>query len=110
MRETLSRMTQNIYDDPAFFDGYSRLNRSVHGLDGATEWPALRAMLPDPRGLRVLDLGCGYGWFCRWAAQQGAAGDVFAGDDHGTPILFPLPHGRGSVSFGRGSDSVAIAR
>jgi ubiquinone/menaquinone biosynthesis C-methylase UbiE len=73
MRETLSRMTQNIYDDPAFFDGYSRLNRSVHGLDGAPEWPALHAMLPDLRGLRVLDLGCGYGWFCRWAAQQGAA-------------------------------------
>lgn len=66
-------MTQNIYDDPAFFEGYSRLNRSVQGLDGAPEWPALRALLPDLRGLRVLDLGCGYGWFCRWAAQQGAA-------------------------------------
>jgi ubiquinone/menaquinone biosynthesis C-methylase UbiE len=66
-------MTQNIYDDPAFFEGYSRLNRSIHGLDGAPEWPALRALLPDPRGLRVLDLGCGYGWFCRWAVEQGAA-------------------------------------
>ncbi|MDR3099746.1 MAG: class I SAM-dependent methyltransferase [Paraburkholderia sp.] len=66
-------MTQNIYDDPAFFAGYSRLNRSVQGLDGAPEWPELRALLPDLRGLRVLDLGCGYGWFCRWAAQQGAA-------------------------------------
>ncbi|WP_175864628.1 class I SAM-dependent methyltransferase [Burkholderia cepacia] len=66
-------MTQNIYDDPAFFEGYSRLNRSIHGLDGAPEWPALRALLPDLHGRRVLDLGCGYGWFSRWAAGQGAA-------------------------------------
>ncbi len=66
-------MTQNIYDDPNFFAAYARLGRSVEGLDGAAEWPALRALLPDLRGLRVLDLGCGYGWFCRWAAAQGAA-------------------------------------
>ena len=34
-RETLPHMTQNIYGDPAFFEGYSRLHRSVQGLDGA---------------------------------------------------------------------------
>jgi SAM-dependent methyltransferase len=66
-------LTQNIYDDEQFFAGYSRLPRSVEGLDGAPEWPALRALLPDLRGLDVLDLGCGFGWFCRWARQQGAA-------------------------------------
>jgi 2-polyprenyl-3-methyl-5-hydroxy-6-metoxy-1,4-benzoquinol methylase len=66
-------MTQNIYDNPEFYAGYSQLRRSVEGLDGAPEWPALRALLPDLRGLNVLDLGCGYGWFCRWAHEQGAA-------------------------------------
>ena len=66
-------MTQNIYDNEEFFAGYSRLPRSVEGLDGAPEWPALQAMLPDVRGRRVLDLGCGFGWFCRWAREQGAA-------------------------------------
>ncbi len=66
-------MTQNIYDDEEFFAGYSRLGRSVDGLDGAAEWPALRAMLPDLPGLKVLDLGCGFGWFCRWVRAQGAA-------------------------------------
>lgn len=66
-------MTQNIYDDPTFFAGYSRLDRSVEGLAGAPEWPALRALLPDLQSLRVADLGCGFGWFCRWARQQGAA-------------------------------------
>lgn len=66
-------MTQNIYDRPDFFEGYSRLDRSVRGLDGAPEWPALRALLPDLRDRRVVDLGCGFGWFCRWAREQGAA-------------------------------------
>ncbi|MBB6484043.1 class I SAM-dependent methyltransferase [Rhizobium lusitanum] len=66
-------MTQNIYDDPGFFEGYSRLQRSVSGLAGAAEWPAVRALLPELRGLDVIDLGCGFGWFCRWAAEQGAA-------------------------------------
>jgi SAM-dependent methyltransferase len=66
-------MAQNIYDRPDFFEGYSQLPRSVEGLDGAAEWPALRSMLPELSGLRVVDLGCGFGWFCRWAGQQGAA-------------------------------------
>jgi len=65
-------VTQNIYDDPEFFEGYSQLPRSIVGLDGAPEWASLRALLPDIRGRRVVDLGCGYGWFCRWAAEQGA--------------------------------------
>jgi SAM-dependent methyltransferase len=66
-------MTQNIYDDEAFFVNYSELPRSRFGLDGAQEWEALRAMLPDVSGSSVLDLGCGYGWFCRWTREQGAA-------------------------------------
>lgn len=66
-------MTQNIYDDPTFFEGYARLPRSIEGLDGAPEWAALRAMLPVLKGKRVLDLGCGFGWFCRWARQAGAS-------------------------------------
>ena len=69
----LTAMTQNIYDDPAFFAGYSQLGRSVDGLAGAAEWPALQAMLPPLHGLKVVDLGCGYGWFSRWAREQGAA-------------------------------------
>ena len=67
-------MTQNIYDNPEFFAGYSRLGRSVEGLEGAPEWPALSALLPELRGRKAVDLGCGFGWFCRWAREQGAAG------------------------------------
>jgi len=66
-------MAQNIYDNPAFFAGYSQLPRQVLGLDGAPEWPAIRAMLPDLRDKRVVDLGCGFGWASRWMREQGAA-------------------------------------
>ena len=66
-------MAQNIYDNPDFFAGYSQLPRQVEGLAAAPEWPALRAMLPDLAGKRVVDLGCGFGWFARWARSAGAA-------------------------------------
>jgi ubiquinone/menaquinone biosynthesis C-methylase UbiE len=64
-------MTQNIYDNDDFFAGYGTLTRSVEGLAGAPEWPSLRAMLRDVKGLDVVDLGCGFGWFCRWARENG---------------------------------------
>lgn len=66
-------MAQNIYDKPEFFGEYSQMQRSVHGLDGASEWPAVRALLPDLTGKRVVDLGCGFGWFSRLAMAEGAA-------------------------------------
>ena len=66
-------MTQNIYDNAGFFAGYSQLRRSVDGLDGAPEWPTIVSMLPAITGKRVVDLGCGFGWFCRWAREAGAA-------------------------------------
>ena len=50
-------MPQNIYDDPAFFAGYSTLPRSVLGLAGAAEGPSLQTLLPDLAGLRIVDLG-----------------------------------------------------
>ncbi len=66
-------MAQNIYDNGAFFEGYSQFPRSREGLAAAGEWPAVRAMLPPLENLHILDLGCGLGYFCRWAAENGAA-------------------------------------
>ncbi len=65
-------MSQNVYDDPEFQDAYRGLTRSEHGLAGAPEWPVVRSMLPDLAGREVVDLGCGYGAFARWAVEQGA--------------------------------------
>lgn len=67
------RMKQNKYDDPTFFEAYAQMPRSQGGLEAAGEWQALRETLPPLAGKRVLDLGCGYGWHCRFAAEAGAA-------------------------------------
>lgn len=66
-------MKENKYDDPVFFEKYSRMSRSQQGLDGAGEWKTLQTLLPDFTGKRVLDLGCGYGWHCIYAMEHGAA-------------------------------------
>lgn len=70
---TLHAMKQNKYDDPAFFEQYSQMPRSVYGLSAAGEWHSFRALLPYLQGKNVLDLGCGFGWHCRYAREQGAA-------------------------------------
>ena len=66
-------MKENRYDDEEFFQKYSQMSRSQKGLSGAGEWSTLKKLLPDFAGKRVLDLGCGYGWHCIYAAEQGAA-------------------------------------
>ena len=65
-------MKQNKYDEDSFFRKCSQMDRSVKGLAGAGEWKTLERMLPDFHGKRVLDLGCGFGWHCRYAAEHGA--------------------------------------
>ncbi len=72
MQGATGQMKQNKYDDPEFFAKYSMMRRSTSGLCAAGEWPALRAMLPNLHGKRVLDLGCGFGWHCRYAREQQA--------------------------------------
>lgn len=66
-------MQQNIYDDEEFFAEYANMSRSQHGLDGAGEWHELKALIPDLQSKHVLDLGCGFGWHCRYARKQHAA-------------------------------------
>lgn len=65
-------MKENKYDDIAFFEQYEKMNRSQKGLEGAGEWYVLKNMLPDFSGKDVLDLGCGFGWHCRYAIEHGA--------------------------------------
>lgn len=65
-------MKENKYDDELFFKKYSEMDRSKKGLEGAGEWSTLEKLLPDFDQKRVLDLGCGYGWHCIYAAQHNA--------------------------------------
>lgn len=63
-------MSRNIYDDEHFYSKYSQMSRSVGGLPEAGEWPTFRDLLPAVNGMAVLDLGCGFGWHCRYARAQ----------------------------------------
>lgn len=60
------------YDNEAFFAAYGQMARSRLGLAGAGEWADFQKLFPKLAGLRVLDLGCGYGWHCRYCAEHGA--------------------------------------
>lgn len=66
-------MKENKYDDKIFFDKYSQMDRSIKGLAGAGEWHQLKKMLPSFENRRVLDLGCGFGWHCAYAIENGAS-------------------------------------
>ncbi len=62
----------NEYDNEKFFEEYGKMSRSRNGLSAAGEWHQLKPLFPPLQGKAVLDLGCGYGWHCTFAAEQGA--------------------------------------
>ncbi|WP_455684579.1 class I SAM-dependent methyltransferase [Thomasclavelia sp.] len=66
-------MKENKYDNEQFFLKYKEMTRSKDGLKGAGEWSELQKILPDFTKKRVLDLGCGYGWHCKYAVDNGAS-------------------------------------
>lgn len=72
-------MKENRYNDEEFFMKYGEMGRSKEGLKGAGEWSELQKILPDFHGKKVLDLGCGYGWHCKYAIEKGA--DYVLGTD-----------------------------
>lgn len=68
-------MAQNVYDRDDFFNAYMTLiDRSSKENDLATDpaWTRLAPLMPDVKDLDILDLGCGSGWFCRWAINNDA--------------------------------------
>ena len=65
-------MKENKYDNDEFFRKYGEMERSKKGLSGAGEWHELQKLMPEFKGKTVLDLGCGYGRHCKYAADNGA--------------------------------------
>src|SRR6267143_1256863 len=64
---------QNAYDDPEFFAGYRNLRDNLVALHENVVQPMLPEIVPSVDGKRVVDLGCGEGFFCRLACAEGAA-------------------------------------
>ena len=67
-------MTQNIYDNEEFFEGYSRLGRSVEGLDGAAGMAG--AAGPAARSSRAATC---------WTSAAGSAGSAAGRDSTERP-------------------------
>ena len=65
-------MKQNIYDNEAFFNGYSKIRENENNANNLFEKPALYSLLPDLAGKTVLDLGCGFGENCIRYVDKGA--------------------------------------
>ena len=63
---------RNEYENDVFYAQYAQMPRSREGLPAAGEWHQLRRLFPPLKGKRILDLGCGYGWHCKYAADRGA--------------------------------------
>jgi len=63
---------QNVYDDESFFAGYTQMRARGTGLHERVIDAAVRQLLPDLVDKRVVDLGCGDGWFVRIAMELGA--------------------------------------
>ncbi len=63
---------QNIFDNEVFFDGYKKLREKEVNANNLFELPTLYKLLPDVKGKRILDLGCGFGEHCIEYVNAGA--------------------------------------
>lgn len=65
-----------LYDNDVFFSGYEELRADPLSYNDLLEQPFMKELIGDPAGLRVIDLGCGWGGLCRWFIENGAEGVV----------------------------------
>lgn len=68
-----NKINQNIYDDPDFFSGYKQLRQNKEGFNDLIEQPAIHTLLPSLKNKKILDIGCGFGHFARYARANDAA-------------------------------------
>ena len=92
---------QNVYDNPTFFEGYTALRENPANYNRLLEQPAIFSMLPPMEGLRVLDLGCGFGDGCAEYLARGAAEVVGVDLSEKMLRLAAQRHGELPVTFHR---------
>ena len=64
---------QNIFDNEIFFENYQQLREREVNANNLFEIPERNKLMPDLRGLRILDLGCGAGDECKGYIEMGAS-------------------------------------
>lgn len=65
-------MSQNIYDNEKFFNGYRALRKTDTNYNVLLEQPAMKELLPDLTDKTALDIGCGFGINCIDFINSGA--------------------------------------
>lgn len=63
---------QNIYDNEVFFEDFRDKRNNEINFNDCIETPILLSMLPELRGKKVLDIGCGMGQHAKQYADMGA--------------------------------------
>ena len=63
---------QNIYDNEKFYKDYRDMREKGLNANELVEIPNIKEMLPDLKGKRILDLGCGNGGMSKYFIEQGA--------------------------------------
>ena len=66
-------MKQNIYDNEAFYENFKSLRGEAINYNDCIETPVLLSMVPDLRGKRILDVGCGMGQHAKQYSEAGAS-------------------------------------
>lgn len=65
-------MTSNCYDIESFSQNYLRWRKNRYSANELVEKPNFLKLLPEVKGRRVLDLGCGFGSFTNLIYDMGA--------------------------------------
>ncbi len=63
----------SVYDKDNFFELYQKLRANPISLNEIVEKPTMLSLLPDLKGKKLLDLGCGTGGHLQLYLKRGAA-------------------------------------
>ena len=64
---------QNIYDNDKFFESFKDIRADEINFNDLIETPVLLGMMPDIKGKKILDVGCGMGQHAKQYSDMGAA-------------------------------------
>lgn len=64
---------QNVYDNSTFYDEYKNMRETNLNANELIEIPIMKSLIPELKGKRVLDLGCGNGSMSKYFIENGAS-------------------------------------
>lgn len=71
---------QNIYDNERFFENFKNIRTNEVNFNDFIETPILQAMLPELRGKKILDIGCGVGQHAKQYSDMHISNELYRND------------------------------